>query len=361
MRALTLPRHRRLLPAVRARRRRVRYTKAALLIFGLGLVTGLVVVVGEFSEWEYLASCIMALGLVLLPLGLFADGRGIAALRWIARHFSRRSEAASAAGAGAASAAARRAPPRPARRAAPRLEPDRVRWDHPTRRSCSGHDGAGRPGRTGICRAPMPPVTSPNSGATIRILETLRICRERVRLYYQYGFLAADFLLIQQVSSARITTGCNSPARIRRRDGAGFRRCQGEQKGFGPPRGFHSRLPRSVPAVNGSVSVPYTAARVRERLGEALPAMPVSPRPPVAGSRSASAIPVFGSEPAPVSAPERPAVSRSGRRPARRYAVRYRAASGLRIGRARAQSVPGRIGDGAGLGVFVLVIGGRIG
>ena len=67
---------------------RLRYTKAALLIFGLGLVTGLVVVIGEFSEWEYLASSIMALGLVLLPLGLFADGRGIAALRWIARHFS---------------------------------------------------------------------------------------------------------------------------------------------------------------------------------------------------------------------------------------------------------------------------------
>ena len=68
---------------------RLRYTKASLLIFGLGLVTGLVVVVGEFSEWGYLASFIMALGLVLLPLGLFADGRGIAALRWIARRFSR--------------------------------------------------------------------------------------------------------------------------------------------------------------------------------------------------------------------------------------------------------------------------------
>src|SRR5829696_7077068 len=70
----------------------MRYTKAALLIFGLGLVTGLVVVVGEFSEWEFLASFVMALGLVLLPLGLFADGRGIAALRWIARRFSRRKQ-----------------------------------------------------------------------------------------------------------------------------------------------------------------------------------------------------------------------------------------------------------------------------
>jgi len=68
----------------------MRYTKAALLVFGLGLVIGLVVVVGEFSNWEYLASVVMALGLVLLPLALFADGHGIAALRWIARRFSRR-------------------------------------------------------------------------------------------------------------------------------------------------------------------------------------------------------------------------------------------------------------------------------
>jgi hypothetical protein len=69
--------------------RRLRYTKAALLIFGLGLVIGFVVVVGEFSDWEYLASFVMALGLVLLPLGLFADGRGIVVLRWIARCFVR--------------------------------------------------------------------------------------------------------------------------------------------------------------------------------------------------------------------------------------------------------------------------------
>jgi hypothetical protein len=68
----------------------MRYTKAALLIFGLGLVIGFVVVVGEFSDWEYLASIVMALGLVLLPLGLFADGHGIVALRWIARRLSRR-------------------------------------------------------------------------------------------------------------------------------------------------------------------------------------------------------------------------------------------------------------------------------
>jgi len=67
----------------------MRYTKAALLIFGLGLAIGFVVVVGEFPEWEYLASFVMALGLVSLPLCLFADGRGIAVLRWIAHRFSR--------------------------------------------------------------------------------------------------------------------------------------------------------------------------------------------------------------------------------------------------------------------------------
>ncbi len=69
--------------------RPLRYTKAALLIFGLGLIGGFIVVVGEFAAWEYLASFVMMLGLVLLPLGLFADGHGIAALRWIARRFSR--------------------------------------------------------------------------------------------------------------------------------------------------------------------------------------------------------------------------------------------------------------------------------
>src|SRR5215218_7750619 len=110
----------------------------------------------------------------------------------------------------------------------------------------------------------MPSVISPKSWATIGILETLRICRERVRLYNQYGFLAADLLLIQRISPAEIAPDCNLHALIRPRDGAGFRQRQGEQKGFGPPRGFQLRLPRSAPAANGSVSVPYTAVRVRE-------------------------------------------------------------------------------------------------
>ena len=94
----------------------MRYTKAALLIFGLGLVTGLVVVVGEFSEWDYLASGIMALGLVLLPLGLFADGRGIAALRWISRCFSRGKQGAKRGRTGRGSARPRKTPLRAASR-----------------------------------------------------------------------------------------------------------------------------------------------------------------------------------------------------------------------------------------------------
>jgi hypothetical protein len=67
----------------------MRYTKAALLIFGLGLVTGFVVVVGEFAEWERLAAAVMALGLLLIPIGLFADGHGRAAVRWIAARLRR--------------------------------------------------------------------------------------------------------------------------------------------------------------------------------------------------------------------------------------------------------------------------------
>jgi hypothetical protein len=68
---------------------RMRYTKIALLIFGLGLVSGLVIVAGEFARFERVASAVMALGLVLLPVALFADGRGMAMLAWIAARFSR--------------------------------------------------------------------------------------------------------------------------------------------------------------------------------------------------------------------------------------------------------------------------------
>lgn len=65
------------------------HTKTALLIFGLGLVIGFVVVVGEFPEWERTAAAIMALGLVTLPVALFADGRGMALVAWMAARFRR--------------------------------------------------------------------------------------------------------------------------------------------------------------------------------------------------------------------------------------------------------------------------------
>ena len=62
----------------------LRYTKIALVIFGVGMVLGLVVVAGEFSAWERAASTIMALALVLIPVTLFVDSRGLALLRWFA-------------------------------------------------------------------------------------------------------------------------------------------------------------------------------------------------------------------------------------------------------------------------------------
>jgi hypothetical protein len=68
---------------------RLRYTKAALLVFGLGLIIGFVVVVGEFPEWERTAAAIMALGLLSLPITLFADGRGSAAFAWISARLRR--------------------------------------------------------------------------------------------------------------------------------------------------------------------------------------------------------------------------------------------------------------------------------
>ncbi len=68
----------------------MRYTKSALLVFGLGLVLGFAIVVGEFSEWERTAAAVMALGLVSIPVALFADGRGPVALAWIAGRLSRR-------------------------------------------------------------------------------------------------------------------------------------------------------------------------------------------------------------------------------------------------------------------------------
>ena len=58
----------------------MRYTKAALLLFALGMLLGLAVVAAELSWPARLASGIMALALVLLPVALVADARGLAVL-----------------------------------------------------------------------------------------------------------------------------------------------------------------------------------------------------------------------------------------------------------------------------------------
>jgi hypothetical protein len=66
------------------------YTKAALAVFGIGLVLGFVEVVGDFATgWEWVASALMALGLASLPIALFADGHGFAVLAWVAARFRR--------------------------------------------------------------------------------------------------------------------------------------------------------------------------------------------------------------------------------------------------------------------------------
>jgi len=89
----------------------MRYTKLALLIFGLGLGLGLVAVVGEIARLERFASAAMALGLVLLPVALFADGRGGRVLAWIAARLSRNRR--------------RRARAKPSRKPPPRRRPAR--------------------------------------------------------------------------------------------------------------------------------------------------------------------------------------------------------------------------------------------
>ena|SRR5579872_5650102 len=63
--------------------RALRYTKIALLIFGAGMLAGLVVVSGNYSAWQQPAAALMALGLVLIPVALFADGHGMVLLRWV--------------------------------------------------------------------------------------------------------------------------------------------------------------------------------------------------------------------------------------------------------------------------------------
>ncbi len=53
----------------------MRYTKMALLAFGLGLLLGLVVIAAEIKALERFASGLMALGIAAIPFGIAADWR----------------------------------------------------------------------------------------------------------------------------------------------------------------------------------------------------------------------------------------------------------------------------------------------
>jgi hypothetical protein len=53
----------------------MRSAKIALLIFGFGLVLGLVVVVAEIKALQRVASGAMALGIAAIPVGILADLR----------------------------------------------------------------------------------------------------------------------------------------------------------------------------------------------------------------------------------------------------------------------------------------------
>jgi hypothetical protein len=53
----------------------MRYTKAALLTFGAGLVLALVVVATETQGLDRIASAAMALGIAAIPIGMAVDWR----------------------------------------------------------------------------------------------------------------------------------------------------------------------------------------------------------------------------------------------------------------------------------------------
>ncbi len=53
----------------------MRYTKAALLTFGAGLVLALVVVATETQGLDRVASAAMALGIAAIPIGMAVDWR----------------------------------------------------------------------------------------------------------------------------------------------------------------------------------------------------------------------------------------------------------------------------------------------
>jgi hypothetical protein len=55
----------------------MRYTKIALLAFGVGLLLGLVVLGAEIKSLERVASGLMALGIAAIPFGMVADWRRV--------------------------------------------------------------------------------------------------------------------------------------------------------------------------------------------------------------------------------------------------------------------------------------------
>jgi hypothetical protein len=96
-------------------------------MFGVGLALGFAdVVIGGDPRLERAASALMAVGLMLLPLALFADGRGIVLIAWLAARLSRRrrgkkrkagaTSRSPRAARGGTSTRTRPAPPRRARR-----------------------------------------------------------------------------------------------------------------------------------------------------------------------------------------------------------------------------------------------------
>ncbi len=53
----------------------MRYTKIALLLFGAGLLLGLVVIAFELDWMDWAASWSMALGIAAIPIGMALDWR----------------------------------------------------------------------------------------------------------------------------------------------------------------------------------------------------------------------------------------------------------------------------------------------
>ncbi len=95
----------------------MRYTKAALILFGLGLALGfVVVVVGGLPRLERVASTLMALSLVGLPAALIVDGKAMAIAAWLRAGFSRRN-GKKARGKKRPAPARKKSPARPATRA----------------------------------------------------------------------------------------------------------------------------------------------------------------------------------------------------------------------------------------------------